>query len=217
VVFRDRAPGGPTYGHYVAWIGMYDDIRQGRRGQYRVKLLHSHAGPDCGYSGLERLPDGTMVATTYIKYRPGPEKHSIVSVRFKLEEIDKALERKLLGASDEQLKELEAGQKAGLIELGPVNLPTNPKGENDHFGWPVATTVGDTIYSTADGFHTGGAVIDQERGVQHVFFYSGHPGGPAGVFRLTRTLNTPKLTDFLSSRIRENSGVSSTSEPNSHE
>lgn len=93
VVFRDRAGTSPTYGHYVAWIGTYEDIVHNRPGQYRVKLLHSHAGPDCGYSGLERLPDGTMVATTYIKYRPGPQKHSIVSVRFKLAEIDQAARR----------------------------------------------------------------------------------------------------------------------------
>lgn len=93
VVFRDRAMGSPTYGHYVAWMGTYDDIRYGRSGQYRIKLLHSHAGADCGYSGLERLPDGTMVATTYIKYRPGQKKHSIVSVRFKPGEIDAAFEK----------------------------------------------------------------------------------------------------------------------------
>jgi hypothetical protein len=34
------------------------------------------------------LPDDTFVATTYIKYRPGPQKQSVVSVRFKLSEID---------------------------------------------------------------------------------------------------------------------------------
>ncbi len=59
-----------------------------------------------------------------------------------------------------------------------------------------------SFYSTADGFHTGGGVIDEKRGVQHIFFYSGHPGGPAGVFRLTRTLDTPKLAEFLQSRNR---------------
>ncbi|MCP4173666.1 MAG: exo-alpha-sialidase [Fuerstiella sp.] len=53
------------------------------------------------------------------------------------------------------------------------------------------------FYNVADGFHTGGAVIDHEKNVQHIFFYSGHPGGPAGVFRLTRTLDTPKLVHFL--------------------
>lgn len=56
---------------------------------------------------------------------------------------------------------------------------------------------GGAFYSTADGFHTGGAILDLEDKVQHVFFYSGHPGGPAGVFRITRTLDTPKLVDFL--------------------
>ena len=55
---------------------------------YKVKLLHSFAGPDCGYPGLELLPDGTIVATTYVKYNPGEEKHSVVSVRFKIDELD---------------------------------------------------------------------------------------------------------------------------------
>ena len=59
-----------------------------------------------------------------------------------------------------------------------------------------------SFYSTADGFHTGGAVIDEKRSVQHIFFYCGHPGGPAGVFRLTRTLDTPKLAEFLKPRNR---------------
>jgi len=49
------------------------------------------------------------------------------------------------------------------------------------------------FYATADGFHPAGAVLDEKRGVQHLFIYSGHPNGPAGVFRLTRTLDTPKL------------------------
>lgn len=140
VVFRDRAVGAPTYGHYVAWIGTYEDLRQGRPGQYRVKLLHSHAGPDCGYSGLERLPDGTMVATTYIKYRPGPQKHSIVSVRFKVKEIDAAFEEQLLSTSKDQRHKLRAGRREGLIELEPVNLPIQPKGDNDHFVTPQALT-----------------------------------------------------------------------------
>jgi len=88
IPFRDTAPASPTKNHFVAWIGTYDDIVQGRAGQYRVKLLHSYAGGDCGYPGLELLPDGTFVATTYVKYRPGPEKQSVVSARFKLSEID---------------------------------------------------------------------------------------------------------------------------------
>ncbi len=91
IAFRDRAPDSPTSGHFVAWVGAYDDIRNGRPGQSRVKLLHSHSGSDCGYPGVELLPDGTIVATTYIKYREGKAKHSVVSTRFTLEEIDRIL------------------------------------------------------------------------------------------------------------------------------
>jgi hypothetical protein len=88
--FRDQAPGSPTKGHFVAWVGTYDDLKHGRPGQYRVKLLHSHASRvgDCGYPGVERLADGTLVITTYLKYRPGPEKHSVVSLRLTMAELD---------------------------------------------------------------------------------------------------------------------------------
>ena len=88
IAFRDKAPDSPTYNHFVAWVGTYEDIRKGQPGQYRIKLLHSYAGGDCGYPGMELLPDGTIVATTYIKYRPGREKHSIVSTRFSLGDLD---------------------------------------------------------------------------------------------------------------------------------
>ncbi len=81
--------GSPTSTHFVAWVGRYADIVGGRDGQYRVKLLHSFKGGDNGYPGLELLPDGTFVATTYIKYREGSEKNSVVSTRFQLSETDR--------------------------------------------------------------------------------------------------------------------------------
>jgi len=87
IAFRDRAIGSSTYGHIVAWVGTYDDIKQGKPGQYRVKLLHSYAGGDCGYPGMECLPDGTILATTYIKYWDDTRRHSVVCVRFKLDEL----------------------------------------------------------------------------------------------------------------------------------
>ncbi len=97
IAFRDMAPGSPTRGHFVAWTGSYDDIRNGRDGQYRIKLLHNYAGTDCGYPGIELLPDGTIVATTYVKYRPGKRRHSVVSTRFTLKETDQKL-REMNGA-----------------------------------------------------------------------------------------------------------------------
>lgn len=91
-VFRDMAPGSPTKGHFVAWVGSYKDLREGTSGQYKIKLLHSYAGSDCGYPGLEILPDGTIIAITYIKIKPGKKKHSIVQVKFTLEETDAMLQ-----------------------------------------------------------------------------------------------------------------------------
>jgi hypothetical protein len=91
IAFRDQAPLSPTRGHFVAWVGTYDDIKQGKPGQYRLKLLHSFAGGDCGYPGMERLADGTIVATTYIKYWNDARKHSVVCTRFRLEETDAKL------------------------------------------------------------------------------------------------------------------------------
>lgn len=88
VCFRDTAARSPTRDHFVAWVGSYADIVSGGDGQYRVKLLHSYAGGDCGYPGLEVLHDGTLVASTYVKYEPGTRKHSVVSVRFTLDELD---------------------------------------------------------------------------------------------------------------------------------
>lgn len=90
VAFRDQAINSPTKGHFVAWVGTYDDIKNGKPGQYRVKLLHNHAERvgDCGYPGVELLPDGTIVTTTYLKYAPGKEKHSVVSLRFDLKATD---------------------------------------------------------------------------------------------------------------------------------
>lgn len=115
VAFRDKAIGASTYNHFVAWVGSYDDIKSGRDGQYRVKLLHSHAGGDCGYPGMERLPDGTIVATTYIKYRSGKEKHSVVSTRFALHETDK-----LLGAGAPAQKVI--GDSLALVRTEPGRL-----------------------------------------------------------------------------------------------
>jgi hypothetical protein len=100
IAFRDMAHGSPTRNHFVAWVGTYADIRDGRSGEYRIKLLHSHAGSDCGYPGLVRLPDDTIVATTYIKYRPGRQKHSVISTRFKIRETDEKLRGMAHGRPD---------------------------------------------------------------------------------------------------------------------
>ncbi|MCY2990302.1 MAG: sulfatase-like hydrolase/transferase [Planctomycetota bacterium] len=54
--------------------------------RYRVSLLRTFK--DGFYPGLNLLPDGTIIATTYTTYRQDDGGCSIVSVRFKLSEID---------------------------------------------------------------------------------------------------------------------------------
>ncbi|MBL7218656.1 MAG: exo-alpha-sialidase [Phycisphaerae bacterium] len=90
--FRDKTLQSPTPGDWVMWVGRYEDIVKGLPGQYRVRLMDNKRGSDCAYPGLELLSDGTFVATTYGHWTAG-QKPYIVSVRFKLAEID-ALARK---------------------------------------------------------------------------------------------------------------------------
>ena len=65
----------------------YDDIVQGREGEYRVRLAKNHKGADCAYPGVEVLPGGTFVTTTYGHWKP-QEAPYILSVRFRLTELD---------------------------------------------------------------------------------------------------------------------------------
>jgi hypothetical protein len=87
ISFRDTTRVSPTKGDWVGWVGTYTDIVSGREGQYRVRLMKNHFAVDCAYPGVEVLPDGTIVTTTYGRWTEG-ELPYIVSVRFKLEELD---------------------------------------------------------------------------------------------------------------------------------
>ncbi len=87
VTFRDMAADSPTKGDWVGWVGTYDDIVHSRPGQYRVRLMDNHNAWDTAYPGLELLPDGTLVTTTYGYWIEGEEPF-IVSVRFTLDELD---------------------------------------------------------------------------------------------------------------------------------
>ncbi len=87
ISFRDTTLESPSRGDWVAWVGTYDDIVQGREGQYRVRLMDNRKSSDCAYPPVEVLPDGTVVTTTYGHWTEG-EMPYIVSVRLKLAELD---------------------------------------------------------------------------------------------------------------------------------
>ena len=97
IAFRDRMADSPTYGQYVAWVGTYDDLRAARPGALRIHLLKSWAGAqslanhtwlgDTGYSGVELLPDGDILCTTYSKHWPDARRHSVVCTRLNVAEF----------------------------------------------------------------------------------------------------------------------------------
>lgn len=78
----------PTEGDWVAWVGTYEDLKHQRPGQYRLRLGDNRRGWDTTYPGLEVLPDGTIVATSYGIWTEG-ESPYILSTRFTLEETDR--------------------------------------------------------------------------------------------------------------------------------
>ncbi len=87
IAFRDMAANSPTQGDWVAWVGTWDDIVSGGEGQYRVRLADNHNRWDSTYPGVEVLPDGTIVTTTYGHWTAGEQPY-ILSVRLKLSELD---------------------------------------------------------------------------------------------------------------------------------
>ena len=84
---RHLAAKRPFEGDWVGWVGTWDDLVHGRSGQYTVRLKDNVKAYDTAYPGVEVLPDGTFVTTTYGHWAPG-EAPYILSVRFRLGELD---------------------------------------------------------------------------------------------------------------------------------
>ncbi|MGI9455291.1 MAG: sialidase family protein [Aeoliella sp.] len=84
---KHAAADRPFEGDWGAWVGTYDDIVNGTEGQYSVRMADNTKGYDTTYPGVEILPDGTFVNTTYGHWTEGEEAY-ILSVRLKLSELD---------------------------------------------------------------------------------------------------------------------------------
>jgi hypothetical protein len=92
ISFRDTTHVSVTKGDWVGWVGTYEDIVKGTEGQYRVRIMDNTKGADCTYPGVEVLPDNTIVTTTYGHWTEN-EPAYVVSVRFKLSELDSKLKK----------------------------------------------------------------------------------------------------------------------------
>ena len=91
ISFRSNPPRGSGTikhrGDWVAWVGTWDDLVGGKEGQYMVRLKDNKKGADCAYPGVEVLPDGTIVTTTYGHWSQGQPPY-VMSVRLRLSELD---------------------------------------------------------------------------------------------------------------------------------
>lgn len=93
----------------IAWVGTYEDLKNGTEGQYRIKLAHIYddkqkkpeyyANADTGYCGNVVLPDDTIVTCSYGKFRTEDitadkkgYKTSICSKRVNLKDTDRIVE-----------------------------------------------------------------------------------------------------------------------------
>lgn len=95
ISFRDTCRNSPTWGDWVAWVGTFDDIVNGKEGQYRLRIMKNYYNGDCAYPGIEILPDGTIVTTTYGHFEKLSDEEKlkneayVVSVRFKIEDAER--------------------------------------------------------------------------------------------------------------------------------
>lgn len=48
-----------------------------------------------------------------------------------------------------------------------------------------------------DGMHPAGGVVDLKRNLHHIPVYMGYYDGPAGIYRISISLDTPKVSEFL--------------------
>ena len=90
ISFRDTTRESITQGDWVGWVGSFEDIVDGREGQYRIRLKDNKHRWDCAYPGVEILPDGTFVCTTYGHWTEGQTPWNL-SVRFKQDDLDALL------------------------------------------------------------------------------------------------------------------------------
>jgi hypothetical protein len=87
ISFRDTERQSPTLGDWVAWVGSYEDIVQGRPGDFRVRLKDNTKGYDCAYPGVLMLPEGTIVTTTYGHWTAGEQPY-ILTIRIPIKDLN---------------------------------------------------------------------------------------------------------------------------------
>ncbi len=86
-IASETGQGSPTEGDWAGWVGTWKDLVKGKPGKYRIRFKDNYHDWDCCYPGVELLPDGTFVVTTYGHWEKDEEPY-IISVRVRMGELD---------------------------------------------------------------------------------------------------------------------------------
>jgi hypothetical protein len=86
-IAAETGQGSPTEGDWVGWVGTWKDLVKGKPGKFRIRFKDNIHDWDCCYPGIELLPDGTFVVTTYGHWEKDKEPY-IISVRVRMDELD---------------------------------------------------------------------------------------------------------------------------------
>ena len=84
----ETGQGSPTEGDWAGWAGTWKDLVKGKPGKYRIRFKDNIHSWDCCYTGIELLPDGTFVVTTYGHWAKDEEPW-LISVRVTMDELDR--------------------------------------------------------------------------------------------------------------------------------
>ena len=100
ITLRDKKKGSDLENNWVAWVGSYEDMVNGRVGDCRILLKRHRFNEtervpwDCAYPCVEKMYDGSILLATYGRWEENKE-HYILSIRL----------------SEDELKKIPAGKK----------------------------------------------------------------------------------------------------------
>ena len=103
------------------------------------------------------------------------------------------------GGVGEAEEDEENAQTVNLWSISPADLYAG-RAQNWRFECTLLSLrsgMGTFLPTDVDAAHPGGAIIDEERGLQHIFIYAGTYATPTGIYRISRTLNTDRLRDGI--------------------
>ena len=215
ISFRDTGLKSATAGDWVAWVGSFHDLEQGKQGQYRIRLSENLHSWDCAYPGVELLEDGTILAVTYGHWEAGSTAF-IRAVHLSLDELDALIE----SPPRFHCYVLGRAQDGGLPHLGCEQPCCEDARQSGHKEFPACLGIHDSqtgnllLIEATPAIESQVALLHALSGVEnrgrtpvdamllthaHVGHYAGliHMGREVASTNKVPTFVTPRMANFL--------------------